>query len=280
MDLQKQLTLLTLPQLGGFRDTQLKIEGRIKDLIGKANSQIAQIEASFEEFIGPNKTRLVGNTPVTILDSRTHAPIQAQLVERKTEIRQAFSVQILPLQKQIVANVALAKVYQSRHWSKPQVLNRAVAPASNLTDALSRRAAYAQIFQQVGKMELFSWAQIAIDSGDAILADAVYRANGKRSREERAFLPSTFMSLLPNADYTEAAGILQEVLLSAKRAGLSIAQFDGHGSAVSLDLIAMGLSSLDDSIIDPGLDDDPFDSTGAVKESYLLSSGKRVSGQA
>jgi hypothetical protein len=279
LELQQQLTLLTLPQLGSFRDTQVATENKIRDLIGKGNSELAEIDRQFQEFLGPGKTKLIGNTPVLITDSMTHAPMQLQVVDRKSKVRQAFGLQIRPLQKQMAANVALAKVYQTRHWSKPQVLNRAVAPASNLTDALARRAHYAAMFELAGKAELFSWSQIAIDTADAILADSVYRANAKRSKDERAFLPSTFMALLPNAEYTEATGILQEVLMSAKRAGMAIAQFEQRGSAVSLDLIALGLSAQDAALVDPGLDTDPFDASGAVKESYFLNAGKRVSGR-
>lgn len=129
------------------------------------------------------------------------------------------------------------------------------------------------------ELYLFAWAQLAIDTGDAVLADAVLRANGKRLRDDRAFLASTFLNLIPNADYNEARDILQAVLNSARSAGIAIAEFEGRRSAVSLDLIRMGLADQDGALPTDGLDDDPFDSSGAVKPEYLLATGKKVAGQ-
>ncbi len=92
-------------------------------------------------------------------------------------------------------------------------------------------------------------------------------------------MASTFLNLIPNADYNEARDILQAVLNSARSAGIAIAEFEGRRSAVSLDLIRMGLADQDGALPTDGLDDDPFDSSGAVKPEYLLATGKKVAGQ-
>jgi hypothetical protein len=278
MQLQPQLRLLTIAQLGDFRNSQVKTEGRIRDLIGKANSEMATIDSDFKEFIGPNRTKLIGTTQVQIFDSQTHAPMLAQVADRKYKVRQAFGEQLRPLHKQVVANVALAKTYSSRHWSKVSCLNRATS-GDGVTDAVQRRAAYSAMFAQAGKAELFAWAQLALDTGDAVLADAIYRANSARVKTDRGFEPASFISLMPNGEFTESQTILQEVVDSAKRAGLAIAQFEGRGSAVSVDLIAMGLAEQDGTLPGPSQDLDPFDETGAIRPEYLMQQGKRVSGQ-
>ena len=59
---------------------------------------------------------------------------------------------------------------------------------AGIVEAMQLRAAYVDILAAAGPVELASWGQQAIDTGDAILADTVLRENGARKADERPFM--------------------------------------------------------------------------------------------
>src|SRR5262249_26169143 len=126
-----------------------------------------------------------------------------------------------------------------RHWSLPAVLNRAGVGKGDgtgaITEGLARRAHYAVIFEKAGKAELATWGQLAIDTGDAILADSVYRANGARSKEDRGFEPTSLLSKLRNDDYKTAQAALEAVEDLAVNAKRLIDAFHERTNAVNLE---------------------------------------------
>jgi hypothetical protein len=93
-------------------------------------------------------------------------------------------------------------------------------------EAAQLRAAYATILESTGPVELAKWAQQAIDTGDAILADAVVRENGTRKQDERPFLTATLLKLLPNAEHQQAQALLQEVINLSQQGGIAYSEFE------------------------------------------------------
>lgn len=263
--LQKQLPLLSLAGLRDFAAGQTRRHEEVKRLLAGAQAEIAKIDAEAKQFF-TGGTRRVGNTEVRI-NNRADAALQAQVADRKGKVRMALDEQLRALHKQIIAAKAIAKEYATRHWSKAQVLNRATT-GSGVAEGLARRAHYATIFERVGKAQLFDFGQLAIDTGDAILGDAVYRAVMTRARDERPFQPAEFITILPNGEFDEASAILQSVMDEADQAGIAIATFEGRTGQVSLSRITMGLQGLDDSL--RAGDDDMLDEAGGIKESALV----------
>ncbi|MCC6394773.1 MAG: hypothetical protein IT167_29535 [Bryobacterales bacterium] len=236
--LQSQLPLLSLSGLRDFGAAQSERLNKFLELISGANAEMAKIEADAKPFFS-GATRTVGNTTVRV-GHPADAPIQAQVIERKSKVRTALDAQLRPLFKAMLAASTVAKEYADRHWSLPQVLNRATT-GNGALEGLTRRASYATIFEKIGKAQLFDFGQLAIDTGDAVLADSVYRAAMTRPREERPFQPAEFISLLRNSDHTEATTILQKVLDDCDKAGTAMAEFEGQTGRVNLNMITAGL---------------------------------------
>jgi hypothetical protein len=158
------------------------------------------------------------------------------------------------------------------------VLNRA-ASGNGVTDSLARRAHYAVIFAQAGKAQLGDFGQLAVDTGDAVLADAVYRAVASMPTDARPFVPAAILELVQNAEWSEAQAVLESVVNATDRAKMVMDRFDGgrHGA---VDKINMGLDEQSKSGTDDDFNiDDVLDSAGGIKDSALLLMGKRISGQ-
>jgi hypothetical protein len=278
--LRQQIPFLSLTGLRDFAARQAVKLTEVKRLIAGAESEIAKIQADAAPFF-TGENRLIGNVKVRI-NSPADTGLQTQVVERKYKVRQALDQQLVPLFKQMLAAKAVAKEYATRHWTKPQVLNRATT-GTGATEGLTRRAAYATIFEKIGKAQLFDFGQLAIDTGDAILGDSVYRATMIRPREERPFQPAELIALIPNAEYTEATAILQSVLDTTDAAGLAIASFEGKTGKVSISKIALGLHGQREKVkAQEDLSDDlgeMLDSAGGIRDEWLLKIGKRVSEQ-
>lgn len=83
-------------------------------------------------------------------------------------------------------------------------------------------------------MELARYAQQAIDTGDAILADAVIRENGARKQDDRPFLTATLLKLLPNAEHQQAQALLNQVIdLGTTREVLRTASLNAAGTILA-----------------------------------------------
>lgn len=270
--LQQALPLLTIEGLRSFLAKQTSYLIEVRRLISGATAEMARIDAEAKPFL-TGGTRLVGNTPVRV-NSPADATIARQVVDRKARVRVGLDSQLTVVFKKMLAAKAVAQEYAGRHWTKPQVLNRATTGAG-ATEGLTRRAAYAEIFEKVGKAQLFDFGQLAIDTGDAVLADAVYRAVMIRSRDERPFQPAEFISLVQNTEYTDSVTILQGILDTADEAGQAIATFEGKTGQVSLNRIALGLRGQGAEIAN----DDLLDEAGGVREDAMVRMGKQFSGQ-
>lgn len=262
--LQKQLPLLSLSGLRDFAAKQTARHEQIKSAIAAAQAEIAKIDAEAKPFY-TGGTRMAGTVQIRTVN-RADAAIQAQVVERKSKVRVALNEKLMPVWKAMVAASTLAKEYAERHWTLPQVLNRATTGNGNgATEGIQRRAAYSVIFEKIGKAQLFDFCQLAIDTGDAVLQDACYRAVMTRTREERPFQPAEFISLIVNSEHTDAQAILQGVLDAATEAGRLMASFEGRSGAVNHSLITAGLAKQGKIA-----DDDFVDEAGGIKDEALL----------
>ena len=266
--LQPQLPLLSLSGLRDFGAAQSQRLTKFLSLISGAKAEMAKIDADAQQFF-TGGTRTIGTTTVRV-NNRADAAIQAQVVERKSKVRTALNEQLSPLFKAMLAASTVAKEYADRHWSLPQVLNRATTGNGTL-EGLTRRASYATIFEKIGKAQMFDFGQLAIDTGDAVLADSVYRAVMTRPREDRPFQPAEFIALVKNTDHTEATAILQQVLDDCDKAGTAMAEFEGRTGRVNLNMIASGLAKQGRI---PAAEDDLLDEAGALKDEALISFAK------
>lgn len=158
------------------------------------------------------------------------------------------------------------------------MLNRATT-GNGTTDGLTRRATYAEIFEQAGIAQLSDFGQLAIDTADPVLADAVFRAVAALPNTQRPFAPAGFLELVPNADFTEAQQILQAVADAADSAKRAMDTFDGgrHGAVTQLQ-IEKGLRA-QQANADAFNIDDILDASGGVREDALLRMSQRLSDQ-
>jgi hypothetical protein len=108
---------------------------------------------------------------------------------------------------------------------------------------MALRAHYAIILKASESAELGSWAQMAIDSGDAVLADAVHRENFGRKSSDRPFRNQALLDKLSVPDFDAAQGYLNEVVLARQEAGLIYAKFENASGQSSIKRIAVGLSA-------------------------------------
>ena len=101
-----------------------------------------------------------------------------------------------------------------------------------------------RFLEAAGPLELSAWAQQAIDSADAILADAVLRENASRKADERPFTSASFLSKLQNTEHAQAQALLDEVITIAQQGGVAYSGFMRRDSAtfqrISLGLRQMG----------------------------------------
>jgi hypothetical protein len=271
--LRQSIPLLSLAGLRDFAARQVNYRDEVKRLIAGAEAAIAKIQADAVPFL-TGGVKKINNLSLRI-SSPADSVIQAQVADRKYKVRQALDAQLIPLFKKMVAAKALAKEYAERHWSKPQVLSRATT-GNGTTEGIQRRAAYAAIFASMGRAALFDAAQECIDTGDAVKADALYRAICSLPRDERPCQPAEFISLVPNAEYTEATAVLQSVLDATDQAGLAIATFEGKTGKVSISKIALGLAGQGDKLKP---EEDMLDAAGGIRDEWVLEQARRASGK-
>lgn len=132
-----------------------------------------------------------------------------------------------------------------RHWDLWSVLRRAKTGNGDVVgilEAMQLRAAYVDILAAAGPVELAAWGQQAIDTGDAILADAVLRENGARKQDERPFMGATLLTNLKNAEHIQAQALVNEIIDLNQQAGLAYSTFQRRDSA-SFQRIQLGLKA-------------------------------------
>jgi hypothetical protein len=158
-------------------------------------------------------------------------------------LRRAGDGAMIETIKGLQAAASAAQEMGERHWDFFSCLRKAKTgngDVSGLLEAMQLRSAYSEILEAAGPLELAAWAQQAIDSADAILADAVLRENFSRKPDERPFQSAIFLSKLNNTEHTQAQALLNEIIDIAQQGGLAYSQFMRRDSA-SFQRIQLGL---------------------------------------
>lgn len=123
---------------------------------------------------------------------------QRQLISDVLAIRRKADSGLIDIVRATQSAARVATEMGSRHWDLWSVLRCAKTgngDVVSILEAMQLRAAYADILAAAGPVELAAWGQQAIDTGGAILADAVLRENGARKAEERPFMGATLLTL-------------------------------------------------------------------------------------
>ena len=232
--LQTQLLIFTMDNLQSFARKQ---NTRLLELRRIITSATDRIETLRKSAAPPAKDLTLEERHVL---RRAEDRRQSEIISK---IRREADQEIVPILREINAAAEEAKVRAERHHDKFSILRRATAPTNGPQDALRRRAAYATILDASGAVELARFAQQAIDTGDAILGDAVLRENGRRSGTDQPFVNGELLKRIPNAEHVEVQGLLQSVLDRSEEAGLAYSEFE-RGRPDSLRRIALGLRQL------------------------------------
>lgn len=273
--LQKQVPLLGTVQLRDFANQQSKRLDTIQSILKRGQAALDKAKDDMTPFM-TGGTRRVGTATIRTLNAADQA-LQGQVVAKQYEIRKNMATEYRDIFQKMVAAKTLSETYKERHWSKPQVLNRATT-GQGLTDSMLRRAAYAQVFTQAGKAQLFDFGQLAVDTADPVLADSIYRAVASMPNDERPFAPAGLLELVPNAEYDEATQLLDGVVENYRQAKRGIDAFEGgrHGQ-VTQEQIEAGLRARDkDAPVDNFDPDDILDEAGGIREDALLRISSRV----
>lgn len=201
---------------------------RLDSLISNSESKINEIRA----LVSGGNAR--GNEP-------NRARAATQPIAAITDIRKQVESEGRELVKALEAAAAMAEEMAQRHWSIRVMLR--LAKPGGLAQATALRTQYAQVLSKAGMVELAGWAQNAIDSGDVVLMDAVIRENDSRKRDERAFLTPGVLELFGNVwqEYRLGQATLNEVITTAKRGGIILAEFEKGTGKVATNRIALGL---------------------------------------
>lgn len=272
--LQPPVPLLTLAGLRDFSAQQTKRHDDVQCILTRGQADIAQAKSNIEPFLTGERKR-VGTVEVR-LSHPADGALQAQVVAKQYQIRQAINLEIRPIFQKMLAAKTLAEEYMTRHWQKIQVLNRATT-GSGLTDSMVRRAAYAEVFAQAGKAQLWDFGQLAVDTADPVLADCLFRAVAAIPTADRPFQPAAFLALVQNAEWTEAQQLLEGVVESFRSAKRGIDIFGGgkHGQ-VTVDQIESGLRAQDKKSDEELNIDDILDAAGGIREDAVLRLGQQV----
>ena len=159
-------------------------------------------------------------------------------------IRRETDLLIAPILKQMQDAAKEAKQRAERHFDKYSILRRSTGTLSGgIVAATQMRAAYAEIFEQAGPVELVRWAQSAVDSGDPVLADAVIRANNSKPTAERTFSSQEVLNQIPNTEHDEAQASCQAIIDLAERAGKEWSEFQ-NDKPDAMWRIALGLRKM------------------------------------
>lgn len=203
--------------------------------VARLNSLISNSEAKINEIRAlVSGGKAGGNEPM-------RARAASQPIQAITDIRKQVQSEGRDIVKALDAAAEMAQEMAERHWSIRVMLR--LAKPGGIAQAATLRAQYAQVLAKAGTVELAGWAQNAIDTGDVVLMDAVVRENDSRKRDDRAFLTPGVLELFGNVyqEYRLGQAMLNEVVTTAKRGGMILAEFEKGTGAVSLNKIAMGL---------------------------------------
>lgn len=225
IELKSQLIPLDINGLQRFASEQNTRLVKLTKLIADAD---ARIEKARKAAAPPPKG--VTGAERQIIQSIT----DRQVISETLAIRREADGAIIEVLKAMKSAASDAKEMGERQWDIWSVLRRAKTGNGDvvgIVQAMQLRAAYADVLAAAGPAELAAWAQQAIDTGDAILADAVLRENGARKQDDRAFMNSALLSNLKNADYIQAQALLNQVIDLNQRAGLQYSQFQNQDSA-------------------------------------------------
>lgn len=263
IELKKPLTPLAVEGLKAFAATQKGLQTKVVSAIADATKQVDAARAAVTvPIIGDSKR--IGTATVTLRTSedarlqenlRSHA--KRQTVRLLADIRDGLDKTVVPLIKTMNVNSNTAKEMAERQWSVLEVLRRskgASTGTSGIVEAMDLRASYTAILHTCHPIELARWAQAALDTGDAVLADCVVRENFARPRDQRAFMNQAFLSLLQNTEFEDAQALLKAVTDYYQVALLEYSKFGREIGSVSLQRISMGLASArlnEDGSIDP-----------------------------
>jgi hypothetical protein len=176
---------------------------------------------------------------------RTHA--QDQIVRGILLLRKPLDLIVLPLLRNMDRAAQTADTLRQRIFSKEACLSRASLTGLNVAGFAQLKANYAAMLCNLAPIELFAYAQRALDDGSADslpILDSIRLENFRRKKDDRAFLNSKLLELANIPEFNEAGPLLDEVQGIHKTALLLWAQFSNDTSRVSSMKIAMGVSKL------------------------------------
>lgn len=276
--LKQQIPFLGLAQLRDFNDQQQKRLDEVQRILKRGQGSIDQAKAATDANLHGAKKK-IGSVEVR-LNHPWDKGMKHRLVEQITGIRNTIEQEVRAVMQKMLNAKVLASEYQTRHWTKIQVLNRAnVGNGVNATDSLMRRAAYAEVFKTAGKAQLHDFGQLAIDTGDAVLADSVFRAVASLPSADRPFPPASLLALVPNAEFEEAKQLLNATMdaYDAAKRGFDTFMGGRHGQVTQAQIAAALRQQQQDGADDFNIND-ILDDAGAVREDALVRLGKRASG--
>lgn len=235
IDLKPQIVPLDLTGLQNFASAQNTRLVKLNQLINDAD---ARIEKARRAAAPPPKG--VTGPERQIIQTITDRQVNSEILTIRREADGAL-IEVLKAMKNAAST---AKEMAERHFDLWSILRRAKTGngVTGLLEATQLRAAYAQILAASGPTELAAWAQQAIDTADAILADAVLRENGVRKQDERAFMNSALLANLHNTEHVTAQALCNQVLDLNQQAGLAYSQFQRQDSA-AFQRIQVGLTA-------------------------------------
>jgi len=246
--LEPQLTLISLDALKSQVSTQNERLAKITGIIADANKRIAN--GATEIAASAPKGTAYTQDEKRFVQQMAHR----QVVTLRNVIRRETDALITPVLRQMQDAAKEAKQRAERHFDKYSILRRSFGTLSGgIVAATQMRAAYAEIFEQSGPVELARWAQAAIDTGDTVLADSVIRANNNKPTADRTFSSQELLNAIPNAEYDTAQASCQAVIDLEERAGVAWSEFQ-NDKPNALGRIAMGLRKMPEINADGSID--------------------------
>jgi len=231
-----QLIPLDLNGLQSYAGEQKARLSKLTTLIADATARIEKVRKA----AAPPPKGLTGAERQIIQDVT-----QRQLNSEILAIRRDADSAMIDIIRATQSAARAAKDMGERHWDIWSVLRRAKTGNGDVVgilEAMQLRAAYADILAAAGPVELAAWGQQAIDTGDAILADAVLRENGARKADERPFMGATLLTNLKNAEHIQAQALLNQIIDLNQQVGLAYSTFQRRDS-VSFQRIQLGLKA-------------------------------------
>jgi hypothetical protein len=224
---------------------------KMTDAIASTNQEIEKLRAEATHPIEIGNRQANGNLLRTGNDAalertlRTHA--QEQIVRGIIALRRPLDLIVVPLLRNMDRAAQTADTLRQRIFSKEACLSRASIGGLSVAAFAQLKANYAAMLCNLAPIELFAYAQRALDDGSADslpILDSIRLENFRRKRDDRAFLNSKLLELANIPEFNEAGPLLDEVQAIHKQALLLWAQFANDTSRVSSMKIALGVSKL------------------------------------